>query len=300
MGLTHDTKFIASEEIPLNSAELIQSVKPPIKKNTLKLLYKAFTARHAAVWNTHLESLMVQQKFIDLIPLESESPVWSRIITSLPADQLSFLLRAGIDCLPTPVTLSRWRYQCDSSCKLCHYSSCTVHHILNCCPASLNQGRYTWRHDSVLRCLYNTLQSHFLPDTEIYADLPGLTASDSPPATLPLRILVTSARPDIVIIDGDVITLLELTIPINTKEGLQNARDRKLAKENYITLIGDLHTRSFKAELETVEVGSLGHFSSDTIQSFQSLLNHLKHHSICTLLLSLSLQISYIMFSSHF
>ena len=214
--------------------------------------------------------------------------MWFRIITSLPAGQLSFLLRAGIDCLPTPVTLSRWRYQCDSSCKLCHYSSCTVHHILNCCPASLNQGRYTWRHDSVLRCLYNTLQSHFLPDTEIYADLPGLTASDSPPATLPLRILVTSARPDIVIIDGDVITLLELTIPINTKEGLQNARDRKLAKENYITLIGDLHTRSFKAELETVEVGSLGHFSSDTIQSFQSLLNHLKHHSICTLPLSLS------------
>ena len=87
----------------------------------------------------------------DLIPLESESRVWSRIINSLPAGQLSFLLRAGIDCLPTPVTLSRWRYQCDSSCKLCHYSSCTVHHILNCCPASLNQGRYTWRHDSVLK-----------------------------------------------------------------------------------------------------------------------------------------------------
>ena len=88
MGLIHDTKFIASEEIPLNSAELIKSVKPPIKKNTLKLLYKALTARHAAVWNTHLESLMVQRKFIDLIPLESESRVWSRIITSLPAGLL--------------------------------------------------------------------------------------------------------------------------------------------------------------------------------------------------------------------
>ena len=96
---------------------------------------------------------------------------------------------------------------------------------------------YTWRHDSVLRCLCNTLRSHFLPDTEIHADLPGLRASDSPPTTLPLRILVTSARPDIVIIDGDIITLLELTIPINTTEGLQNARDCKLAKENCITLI---------------------------------------------------------------
>ena len=149
---------------------------------------------------------------------------------------------------------------------------------------------------------WNTLQSHFLPDTEIYADLPGLRASDSPPTTLPLRILVTSARPDIVNIDSDIITLLELTIPINTKEGLQNARDRKLAKENYITLIGDLHTRGFKAELETVEVGSLGHFSSDTIQSVHSLLNHLKRRSICTLLLSLSklaISCSQVIFNCH-
>ena len=141
------------------------------------------------------------------------------------------------------------------------------------------------------------MRSHFLPNTEIYADLPGLRASDSPPATLPLCIVVTSARPDIVIIDGDVITLLELTIPINTKEGLQNARDRKLAKENYITLIRDLNTKGFKAEVETVDVGSLGNFSSDTIQSVRYLLNHLKCRSICTLL---SLQISYIMFTSHF
>ena len=51
-----------------NSAELIQSVKPPIK-NTLKLLYKALTTRHAAVRNIHLESLLVYRKFVDLIPL---------------------------------------------------------------------------------------------------------------------------------------------------------------------------------------------------------------------------------------
>lgn len=66
VGLIHDTKFIESEGILLNSAKLIQSVKPPIKKNTLKHLYKALTTRHTAVWNTHLESLLIQQQFIDL------------------------------------------------------------------------------------------------------------------------------------------------------------------------------------------------------------------------------------------
>ena len=48
VGLTHDTKFIASEEIPVNSAELIQSVKLPMK-NILKLLHKALTTRRVAV-----------------------------------------------------------------------------------------------------------------------------------------------------------------------------------------------------------------------------------------------------------
>ena len=143
--------------------------------------------------HAHLESLSVQRKFIELIPLESESKVWSRIVTSLPAGQL---ICAGIDCLPT---LSRWRFQCNKSCLLCHRPLCTVHHILNCCPVGLSQGRYTWRHDSILKCLIGILRSNLPSDFLLYADLPGFKASDSPPATIPQDIISTSARPDIVI-----------------------------------------------------------------------------------------------------
>jgi hypothetical protein len=92
----------------------------PTKKIDLRHLYRALHKDHAAIWSSHVESLSVQKKFLDLIPLELESHVWSRILFSLPAGQLSFLIRAGIDCLPTPVTLSRWKYQCVQSCKLCH------------------------------------------------------------------------------------------------------------------------------------------------------------------------------------
>ena len=226
------------------------------------------------MWNTHLESLLVQKKSINLIPLESESHVWSRVLTSLPAGQLTFLIRARIDCLPTPVTLSRWRYRCDPSFKLCHCSPCTVHYILNCCHVDLNQGRYTWRHDSVLWCLFHIPKSNLPTDTEIYADLPGLMASESPPAAVPLHILVTSARPDIVIIEDVTITSLKLTIPINAKEGLHNAREWKLSKENYIALLGDLQSRGFIAQLEIMEVGSLGHFSSACIHSIHTILSH--------------------------
>ena len=58
--------------------------------------------------------------------------------------------------------------------------------------------------------------------------------SDSPPATVPLHVLVTSARPDIIIIEDVTITLLELTIPINTKRGLHNAREQKLSTSLFL------------------------------------------------------------------
>ena len=260
--LVKDPQFHQDEQLPSNSVTVFSSAKSLLKRKDLKSLYCQLQEKHIEVWSNHLESLSVQRKFLDLIPLEAKSKVWSRIITSLPAGQLSFLIRAGIDCLPTPATLSRWKYQCDTSCRLCHSSSCTTHHILNCCPVSLNQGRYTWRHDSILLCLTNILKSNVTPDTQIYADIPGHRASDTPSATIPLNILCTSARPDIVIIHKDTITLLELTVPINTTEGLNNARERKHAKDNYIHLLGDLNSKGYFADLETIEIGSLGHYST--------------------------------------
>ena len=286
-NLMKDPQFSKNEEIPPLSSELIDTIAATsMKKSTVKSIYKVLRSRHVEMWNNQLESLSVQRKFIELIPLEADTHVWSRIVTSLPAGQLSF---AGIDLLPTPATLSRWRIVCDPSCNLCQAPHCTVHHVLNCCPVSLEQGRYTWRHDSVLAQLFHILRSNLEIGTiQIYADLPGLRASDSPPATVPHNIIETSARPDIVIIKEDVVTLIELTIPINTKDGLLNARNRKQAKRNYIELLGDLHARGFIADLETVEIGSLGHFSAESINSIHSILENLNGRVVQNLMLSLS------------
>ena len=94
-------------------------------------------------------------------------------------------------------------------------------------------------------------------------------------------------RPDIVVLKGKVITLLELTIPINTKASLQNAMAHKQAKDNYISLLGDLEARGFTSMLETVEIGSLGHFSLDSINSHHSISSLLNRCSVQNLMLSL-------------
>ena len=70
--------------------------------------------------------------------------------------------------------------------------------MLNGCPVALQQGRFTFRHDAVLSCLMAELQA-CLDDVEIFADLDGKRASDSPPATIPPAVLVCSHRPDIVL-----------------------------------------------------------------------------------------------------
>ena len=72
---------------------------------------------------------------------------------------------------------------------------CCVH-VLNGCPVVLQQGQYTYRHDDVLSCLMTELQA-CLGNVEIFANLEGNRASDSPLATIPSAILVCPFHPDI-------------------------------------------------------------------------------------------------------
>ena len=51
------------------------------------------------------------------------------------------------------------------------------------------------------------------------------------------------------------------------KDGLSKARELKQAKEIYISLLGDLNSLEYFAELETIEIGSLSHFSAMSVTS---------------------------------
>ena len=153
-------------------------------------------------WDSSLEKLKVQRKFGDACSLEKENKVWNRIMDGLPPGQLSFILRAASDTLPTPLNLRRWKIRVDSKCSLCCSTHPTVLHILNVCPTSLNQGRFTWRHDSVLQKLVRDIFPALSEDERLYVDLPSLRACDNPPATILDDIVATSARPDIVLVRG--------------------------------------------------------------------------------------------------
>ena len=68
--------------------------------------------------------------------------------------QLSFLLQDGCDTLPMPLNLARWNITISPVCTLCHSTKPTTNHILTGCSIALDQGGYTWCHDSILQFLF--------------------------------------------------------------------------------------------------------------------------------------------------
>ena len=61
---------------------------------------------------------------------------------------IRFLIGPTYDVLPTPQNLKLW-VNGDLLCS----GTATVRHILSGCKVNLSQGRYTWRHNQVLRSL---------------------------------------------------------------------------------------------------------------------------------------------------
>ena len=76
---------------------------------------------------------------------------------------ITFALNATLETLPTRDNLVRWgRTELSKQCPLCHRFVATIRHVLNGCPLGLSQGRYLWRHDSVLAHVVGVIEDRLL------------------------------------------------------------------------------------------------------------------------------------------
>ena len=92
-------------ELAKNALSIAIKSVQSISRNTIP---KSDTRKEK--WDLKLEELIVQKKFSDSRSLEKENRVWNRIKDSLPPVQLSFILRAASDTLPTPLNLTTGKY----------------------------------------------------------------------------------------------------------------------------------------------------------------------------------------------
>ena len=117
------------------------------------------------------------------------------------------------------------------------------------------------------------IQSLLADSTTLYADLDSMRAENNPPSTIPPNILSTAMRPDIVIIDlSKNVWMLELTVSTNTPTGLSQTRTRKQNKTEYSNFVRDFESLGWKVNYNTVEIGSLGHFTQDTVEAVMDAL----------------------------
>ena len=142
----------------------------------------------------------------------------------------------------------------------------TLAHVLSNCSVSLDQGRLTWRHDSVLSTIIHVLRSSLIPDSVFYSDVLGHQAPHG--GTIPPHILVTSLRPDIVVIKEDVreIIIFELTCPWDSNI----ERSHTYKEEKYAPLVADLsqNYRVFCFSFEVSVRGQVTKANKERLKAF--------------------------------
>ena len=111
VALLFDPEFLSHNQFPTECPTFLQRARDSISHATASsrppsvksIISKSLHQKHTDAWNTSLDQLQVESKFKDVVALEPKSRTWNTLLTGLPAGQLSFLLRAGTDCLPTPL-----------------------------------------------------------------------------------------------------------------------------------------------------------------------------------------------------
>ena len=99
----------------------------------------------------------------------------------MPKNIFNFTVKHINNTLATKKNLCKWSLSTISACSFCLQSE-TLQHIVSSCNSYLQDGRYTWRHNSILLHIAKTLSS--ITNSSIYADLrifpsPSLITGDS-------------------------------------------------------------------------------------------------------------------------
>jgi len=238
-----------------------------------KEVRRVFREEEDDAWAARVRGYTMQGNLFALLQAESEGITWKSYMWNLPRGVLKFALNASIDTLPTFTNLKRWGKRASVNCHLCGNTvKQTLFHVLVHCNHTMDQGRMTWRHDSVLKhiagCLKSALES--LSTVEVYCDLEGLQAPGG--GSIPAEIMAQAQRPDLVILDRSDhgrhrISLVELTCPWDTDA--DKARDRKISK--YAGLKIALSNEGWDCGLYTIEVGARGHISKSVKDRLRSL-----------------------------
>ena len=243
----------------------------PLRKKQLKTEVQRRIQRETdAYWKEKIGTLLMQGDFLGLLIEEDEHVTWKSFLWGLPRGVAKFAINSSLNTLPTGDNLKRWGKRTSDACRICNgIGRQTLHHLLSSCNVSLEQGRFTFRHDSCLRTISDFLSGKLNGGFEIFSDLVG--RGSGPNRTIPFDLVPTAQRPDLVILNRFLkqVVVFELTVPWD--RNVRNAHQYKVNK--YAALVGDLQDAGYVVDLYCFEVSVRGQISKENKARLKSLVH---------------------------
>ena len=225
-----------------------------------KDVIKEFHTNHEHRLQNHLLSQGFFFSNVIKYSLTKVNKIWSTAQSKLPKNIFNFTIRYINNTLPTLKNLAKWGLSSSHECSFCLNPE-TLGHVVAGCKNYLGEGRYTWRHDSILNFLAKSLQT--VNHSSLYADLPDFRS--------PSVLTDDEYRPDLLLVKSNgLLYVLELTVGFESN--LQNNIERK--KDKYKVLLKNLKRQFKKVIFVNLSVSALGVFANDSA-SFLSMLDDL-------------------------
>ena len=193
--------------------------------------------------------------------MEQNDATWKSFLYNLPVGTMKFVLNSTINTLPTNDNLKQWGKVTIDKC-FCGKKQ-TLNHVLSCCKKFLEEGCYTFRHNSILSYISQSLDKQKF---KCYVDIPDCRTSAG--GTLPPNVVVSNLKPDIVIVDKSdkQVHIFVLTFPSEAR--IDTAH--KLKHEKYQHFLTDI--TSLKPSLSPFEIGAhSGYISRKNKETLKSL-----------------------------
>ena len=225
-----------------------------------KGVLNAFRANHEERLQNHLVSQGSFFSYVKDQSLSSLNSIWSTVQSKMPKNIFNFTIRYINNSLPTRSNLSKWGISSTSECSFCLNPESLLH-IVAGCKAYLDQGRFTWRHDSVLHFIAQSFRA--VPDIKIFSDLPDYLS--------PSIITGDTFRPDLLLIlPSNCLYVLELTVGYES-----NLYSNSIRKEKkYRQLMLELRSQYKEVRFVNLSMGALGVMSNSS-SSFLDMMKDL-------------------------
>ena len=175
---------------------------------------------------------------------KSLNTFWTNALYKMPKNIYNFTIRYINNTLANGTNMYKWKIANSPDCLFCQQRQ-TLLHVVAGCQVFLNEGRFDWRHNSILQSLLNCIPRG--PDIKLYGDIPGYSS--------PSIITGDDYRPDALFIKDNKVWVLELSIGFETN--VTRNINRKALR--YHALIANLAEGNYAAvKFINLSMGAIG------------------------------------------